>query len=82
MNFGSSSSLKRIGVSCFRYSGVKEVSIPNGVCELRDRCFCECRSHRRMNLGSCSSLKRIGVECFKNSGVEELSIPDGFRELS
>ena len=36
MNFGSSSSLERIGVSCFVYSGVEGVSIPDGVRELCD----------------------------------------------
>ena len=39
VNFGSSSSLGRIGVGCFESSGVEEVSIPDGVRELCDRCF-------------------------------------------
>ena len=37
MNFGSFSLLERMGVSCFEGSGVEEeVSIPNGVRELRN----------------------------------------------
>ena len=39
MNFGSSSALEWIGVSCFDGSGIEEVSIPDGVRELCDRSF-------------------------------------------
>ena len=97
MIFGPSSSLERIGVSCFERSGVEEVSIPDSVCELCDRCFYKCKSLCRVTFGPCSSLERIGVSCFERSGVEELerigvscfersgveevSIPDSVREL-
>ena len=81
VNFGSSSSLERIGVECFKNSGVEDVSIPDGVRELCDRCFCECASLRLVNFGSSSSLERIGAYCFEGSGVEDVSIPDGVREL-
>ena len=81
VNFGSSSSLELIGVSCFAESGVEEVSIPDSVRRLCDRCFYGCKRLRRVKFGSSSSLERIGVECFADSGVEEVSIPDGVREL-
>ena len=81
MNFGSSSSLELIGVSCFESSGVEEVSIPDSVRELCDRCFYECKSLRRVNFGSSSSLERIGLSCFERSGVEKVSIPDSVRVL-
>ena len=61
MTFGSCSSLERIGVECFQGSGVEEVSIPDGVRELCDRCFHWCESLRRVTFGSCSSLERIGT---------------------
>ena len=64
MTFGSSSSLERIGVSCFEDSGVEKVSLPDGVRELCDRCFSGCRRLRRVNFGFSSSLERIGVSCF------------------
>ena len=64
MNFGSGSSLARIGVSCFEVSGVEEVSIPDGVRELCDGCFDGCRSLRGVNFGSSSSLERIGFRAF------------------
>ena len=65
VTFGSSSSLERIGVSCFVGSGVEEVSIPDGVRELCDHCFYECKRLRRVNFGSSSSLERIGVGAFR-----------------
>ena len=67
VNFGSSSSLERIGVSCFEGSGVEEVSIPDGVRELCDDCFKGCKSLRRVTFGSSSSLERIGFGAFPKS---------------
>ena len=64
-----------------RLQELREVSIPNSVSELCDRCFYKCKRLRRVTFGSSSSLKRIGVSCFWTSGVEEVSIPDGVREL-
>ena len=81
VTFGPSSSLERIGVSCFEGSGVEEVCIPDGVRELCDGCFKECKSLGRVTFGPSSSLERIGVSCFEGSGVEEVCIPDGVREL-
>ena len=70
MNFGSSSSLEWIGVSCFERSGIEDVSIPDSVRVLCDRCFYACSSLRRVTFGSSSSLERIGVSCFCGSVVE------------
>ena len=70
VTFGSSSSLKRIGVECFQRSGVEEVSIPDSVRELGDRCFEGCSSLRRVTFGSSSSLERIGVQCFSDCCLE------------
>ena len=44
VTFGPSSSLERIGVSCFEGSGVKAVSVPDSVRELCDGCFKGCLS--------------------------------------
>ena len=54
-------------LDCFEGGGVEEVSIPNGVRELCDRCFKECRSLRRVDFGSSSSLERIGFRAFPSS---------------
>ena len=80
VSFGSSSSLERIGVSCFTFTNVCEVSIPDSVRELCDRCF-ECHHLCRVAFGSSSSLERIGIRCFKHTNIRELSIPDSVREL-
>ena len=63
------------------FQQLREVSIPNNVRELCDRCFSGCKSLCRVTFGSSSSLERIGVSCFGWSGVEDVSIPDGVREL-
>ena len=81
VTFGSSSSLERIGVSCFEDSGVEEVSIPDSVRELCDECFAGCTKLRRVTFSSLSSLERIGAACFWDIGVEEVCIPDSVREL-
>ena len=62
--FGPSSSLERIGVWCFRESGVEEVCVPDGVRELCDGCFKGCESLRRVTFGPSSSLERIGFHAF------------------
>ena len=81
VTFSSSSSVERIGVSCFERTGVEEVIIPNCVRELCDCCFKLCVSLRRVKFGSSSSVERIGVSCFEGTGVEEVIIPDCVREL-
>ena len=56
VRFGSSSSLERIGISCFEWSAVEEVSIPDSVRELCHSCFSKCHRLRRVMFGSSSSL--------------------------
>ena len=77
MMFSSSSSVERIGVSCFEDSGVEELSvIPDGVRELCDFCFRGCRRLRRMNFRSSSSLERIGFQAFPAS-IAHISVVQG-----
>ena len=66
--FGCSSSLGRIGDSCFVFSDVEDVSIPDGVRELCDHCFYDCESLRGVNFCSSSSLEQIGFWAFPGSG--------------
>ena len=75
MNFGSSSLLERIGVECFDGSGVEDVSIPDGVCQLCEGCFDGCDSLHYVNFGSSSSLERIGTRCFASSELLDFEIP-------
>ena len=67
MTFGPSSSLERIGVSCFEGAGVEDVSVPDGVRELCDGCFKWCLSLRRVAFGPSSSLERIGFDALPRS---------------
>ena len=73
--FGPSSSLERIGIEAFagdpqNACQIEEISIPNGVRELCDRCFFNCCQLRRITFGTSSSLERIGVEAFSGDYVE------------
>ena len=81
VTFGPSSSLERIGDSCFHWTGVDEMSIPDSVLELGSQCFAKCSNLRRVTFGSSSSLARIGVSCFEGTGVDEMSIPDSVLDL-
>ena len=67
VTFGRSSSLERIGVSCFEWSGVEEISVPDSVRELCDCCFNGCESLRRVTFGPSSSLERIGFHALPRS---------------
>ena len=79
--FGSSSSLQKIGVSCFEGTAIEEVTIPDGVGQLCDGCFMGCANLRRVTFGSSSSLGWIGVSCFLGTAIEEITIPDSVRAL-
>ena len=57
------------------------VSIPNGVEELCERCFSECRNLSRVTFGESSSLNLIGNGAFCESGVVEGHVPDGIERL-
>ena len=83
--------VERIGVPCFEWSGVEEVSVPNSVRELCEGCFKACRRLRRVTFGPSSSLERIGVEPLRAlqdgwgrstlCGLVEMNIHDGARKL-
>ena len=85
-----SSSLERIGVEAFSgpiVSGksmacsLEQVSIPDSVRELGERCFCRCSNLRRVTFGLSSSLERIGAGCIEGTQVSEFHVPDGVRVL-
>ena len=81
VTFGPSSSLERIGVSCFRESGVEEFAVPDCVRELCERCFQWCQSLRRVTFGSSSSLERIGDYCFGGLQLVGFETPPSVRHI-
>ena len=60
VTFGPASLLERIGVACFKGTGVEEVSFPGCVRELSDGFFEWCSKLRRITFGPSSSLERVG----------------------
>ena len=70
-----------IGKEAFGGSGVCEISIPDGVEELSEKCFYNCKNLSRVTFGESSSLKFIGKEAFGESGVCEIHIPDRLEKV-
>ena len=81
VTFGPSSSLERIGVSCFEATGVEEFAVPDSVRELCDSCFKGCRSLRCVTFGSSSSLERIGDCCFAGSKLVGFKTPPSVKHI-
>ena len=75
ITFGTGSKLERIGKLAFCRTSVEEVSIPDSVVELGDRCFYGCKSLRRIRFGTGSRLERVGAEAF-STGDDTISAPD------
>lgn len=64
ITFGASSSLKSIGQGAFYLCAFKEITIPDSVEEIGERCFMGCDKLSRVRFGHSSSLKRIGKQAF------------------
>ena len=54
---------------------LRDVSIPNNVRELCNRCFYKCESLCRVNFGSSSSFDEIRTMYFARCGLIEFEIP-------
>ena len=65
VNSGPFSSLERFRVECVKHSGVEEVSIPDGVCELEEGCFCDCmvKPRDRILLIATTSQNPLSKQC-------------------
>ena len=57
------------------------VSIPDGVEELCEKCFYDCKRLSRVTFGESSSLKLIGKGAFRVSGIVEIHIPDAVEKI-
>ena len=81
VTFGPSSSLERIGVSCFERTKVKEFAVPDSVRELCKSCFYECWSLRRVTFSPSSTLERISDYCLGGSGRVGFETPPSVRHI-
>ena len=73
---------QRIGVESFSGTSVVEISIPESVRELSERCFFKCETLRYVTFGSSSSLEIVGAESFCGTMISDIFIPDGVLLLS
>ena len=60
---------------------VRDVSIPNSVCELSDRCFYHCTSLSTVTFCCPPHLARLGAESFCGTRVELFSVPESVVEV-
>ena len=49
VTLGPSSLLERIGDYCFAETEIREMTVPDGVREMGEGCFCRCGSLRRLS---------------------------------
>ena len=73
------SSLKRIGMEAFSYTGLCGIKIPEGITEIERAAFKLCTDLKTVELPH--SLKRIGEDAFQYSGITEITIPNGIEEI-
>ena len=57
------------------------VLIPDGVEELCESCFYECKRLSCVTFGESSRLKVIGKDAFRESGLVEIHVPDGIERV-
>lgn len=68
-------SLEKIGERAFFWSGVKELSIPDGITEIPSLTFSNCRMLEKINISN--NCKKIGEYAFLNCSVlKEIVLPD------
>ena len=92
INFCATSMAKRFGMAmsfCNRRERwsqevtclLEDVSIPDSVVDVDDRCFCNNYTLKRVIFGAASCVIRIGIKAFQGTGLTEIAIPDSVREL-
>lgn len=73
--------LKTIGSHAFYKSGLKKVSIPDGVTTIEDYAFAEVQSATEISLGSVEEIGDMAFCCFGEEGVT-VEIPDSLNEFN
>lgn len=74
-------SVTSIGEDCFYYcTSLKEVTVPEGVTELKGAAFAYCMAMERVTLPS--TLKTLGNHCFYScAALKDIHIPEGVTSL-
>ena len=75
VTFGESSSLKVIGDEAFSETSLSEISIPDRVESLGEKCLFGCPMLSRLTFGTLSSLQVIGARAFHETGLKEIRVP-------
>ncbi|MCL2797330.1 MAG: leucine-rich repeat protein [Firmicutes bacterium] len=70
-----------IGHSAFKDSGLKEVSIGNGVTGIGTRAFSGCGNLQKVEFIAGSKLTSIGDQAFEKTSITDITIPAGVTEI-
>ena len=68
------SALKEIGPSAFYYTGLIEVTVPNGVKKIPSQAFSYCSDLKKVTFSD--SITEIGYQAFYNTQIGEFAIPE------
>ena len=79
MTFAPNCRLGKIGKFCFQNSGLEELQLPQGLLELGDEAFADCRNLSAVRLNE--DLKAVSDGCLRNSGLEALTVPASVRKI-
>lgn len=72
--------LTQIGENAFAFSGLKSINLPEGITEIPDFAFMECRELEQITLPI--SLKRIGINAFRNClSLKNITLPENLLDL-
>ena len=70
-----------LGSYAFSESGIVEISIPDSVREICEKCFYLAKSLKSVTFGCSSHLEVIGEVGFCHSGLESIDLPCTVREI-
>ncbi len=73
-----SEKIKEIGAEAFKYCGIKSISIPKGITEIKEDTFHDSEL-RSIELGA--NIKKIGDSAFRFSKIKSIKLPEGLEEI-
>ncbi len=72
--------LTDLGSAAFEDSGLKEIMIPGGIAEIKERTFFGCKNLKSVTFLN-SHLKEIGKSAFYGTGLQSIILPDGLLRI-
>ena len=73
--------LRMVGRDWFSGSDIRELLVSQGVEEIQDRAFAQCRSLATVTFADGSRLRTIGAEAFAETQISELVAPESLESI-